>query len=126
MNIAPDGASERYGRFGSRLPFGAKGSHCAGNLAAASPSDHLGNQNVREGKTMKTRLSKYLWLIVAASALGILFPGCAWQIGGDKPGNTVCKPTRGQELIDLKKARDQGAITEDEYQAQRKTVLERL
>ena len=32
-------------------------------------------------------------------------------------------PTRGQELIDLKRARDQGAITEDEYQAQRRRVL---
>lgn len=75
---------------------------------------------------MKTRLSKYLWLIVAASALGLLGTGCAWQIGGDKRGTTVNKPTRGQELIDLKKARDQGAMTEEEYQAQRKQVLERL
>ena len=75
---------------------------------------------------MKTRLSKYLWLIVAASTLALIGPGCAWQIGGDKPGTTVYKPTRGQELVDLKKARDQGAITEEEYQAQRKKVLERL
>jgi hypothetical protein len=75
---------------------------------------------------MKTKLSKWVCLVVAASAMGILFPGCAWQIGGDKPGTTVNKPTRGQELIDLKKARDQGAITEDEYQAQRKKVLDKL
>jgi hypothetical protein len=63
---------------------------------------------------------------VAASTLGHIGSGCAWQIGGDKPATAVHKPTRGQELIDLKKARDQGAMTEDEYQAQRKHVLERL
>ncbi len=74
---------------------------------------------------MKTKLSKYLWVVVAASALGLLFPGCAWQIGGDKPGPTVCKPTRGQELMDLKKARDQGAITEQEYQDQRAKVMQK-
>lgn len=75
---------------------------------------------------MKTRSSKYMWLIVAATVLGLIGPGCAWQIGGDKKGTTMCKPTRGQELLDLKKARDQGAMTEEEYQAQRKQVLERL
>ena len=75
---------------------------------------------------MKTKLSKYIALVVTACALGLLLPGCAWQIGGDKRGTTVNKPTRGQELIDLKKARDQGAMTEEEYQAQRKQVLERL
>jgi len=75
---------------------------------------------------MKTRLSRFMWLIAAASALGVLGSGCAWQIGGDKPATVVCKPTRGQELIDLKKAKDQGAMTEEEYQAQRKQVLERL
>jgi len=30
---------------------------------------------------------------------------------------------RGQELIDLKKARDQGAISEEEYQAQKKRII---
>src|SRR5689334_19970250 len=54
-----------------------------------------------ERQNMKTKLTRLICLAVAAS--GLLFSGCAWQIGGDKPGNTVCKPTRGQELIDLKK-----------------------
>ena len=75
---------------------------------------------------MKTRLSRHMSLALAASTLGLLLPGCAWQIGGDKKGTVLEQPTRGKELIDLKTARDQGAITEEEYQAQRKKVLERL
>ena len=75
---------------------------------------------------MKTRLSKYVCLVVGVSALGLLLPGCAWQIGGDKKGTIVEQPTRGRELMDLKLARDQGAMTEEEYQSQRKKVLEKL
>jgi hypothetical protein len=33
-------------------------------------------------------------------------------------------PTHGQELIDLKKAKDQGAITEEEFEAQKKKIME--
>ena len=69
------------------------------------------------------RISKWLGLTIMASVLGILFSGCAWQIGGDKHGCATIQPTRGQELIDLKKAKDQGAITDEEYQAQRNKVL---
>ena len=51
-----------------------------------------------------------------------LLSGCAWSIGEHKEHGV---PTRGQELIDIKKARDLGAITEEEYQAQRKRLLEK-
>jgi hypothetical protein len=58
------------------------------------------------------------------AVLGGLLSGCAWSIGSDKgTGKVVATPTRGQELIDLKRAKDQGAITEDEYQAQRKAIM---
>ncbi len=70
-------------------------------------------------------LSKWIGLAVTASLMALLCWGCAWQIGGDKHGTAAGQPTRGQELLDLKKARDQGAITEEEYQAQRQKVLER-
>lgn len=33
--------------------------------------------------------------------------------------------TTGQELIDLQKARDTGAISKEEYEEQRKKILER-
>ena len=73
---------------------------------------------------MKRTLTKWIGLIAAASLAGLLACGCAWQIGGDKHGTNAVRPTRGQELVDLKHARDQGAITEDEYQAQRKKILD--
>jgi hypothetical protein len=65
-------------------------------------------------------------LLVTTVVLGGLLSGCAWSIGSDKcSGKVVATPTRGQELIDLKKAKDQGAITEEEYQAQRKVIMEK-
>lgn len=73
---------------------------------------------------MKRNLSKWLVLLATVSALGLV-SGCAWQLGGDKTGTTVIQATRGQELIDLKKARAEGALTEDEYQAQRQKIMTR-
>ena len=52
-----------------------------------------------------------------------LVSGCSWSIGGGKKEDCVQQTTKGQELIDLKKARDQGALTEEEYQTQRNKVL---
>ncbi len=79
---------------------------------------------VVEPSSEKTMKRKWISLVAAASVIGVLISGCAWQIGGDK-GKSEARPTRGQELIDLKKAREQGAITEDEYQVQRNKILGR-
>ncbi len=49
--------------------------------------------------------------------------GCVGlQLGGGSKSTTV-QPTVGQQLVDLKKARDTGAITEAEYQAQRAKLV---
>jgi hypothetical protein len=66
-------------------------------------------------------------LVAAFGAIGcLLFSGCSWSIGGGKERTlSTTHPTRGQELIDLKKARDQGAITEAEYQAQKTKLVEK-
>jgi hypothetical protein len=74
---------------------------------------------------MKRELSIWKVVLPTASVIGCLLCGCAWQIGGDKKGPTVVQATKGQELIDLKKAKDQEAITEEEYQAQRNKIMER-
>ena len=75
---------------------------------------------------MKRKVTKWAGLLVIAAAVGGLLSGCAWSIGSDRcAGKVVAAPTRGQELIDLKKAKDQGAITEEEYQAQRKAIMEK-
>ena len=52
-----------------------------------------------------------------------LLTGClALQVGGgDK--KEMQKATIGQQLIDLKAAKDAGAITESQYQAKKATIL---
>ena len=62
-------------------------------------------------------------LSATVGLIGCLVSGCSWSIGGGKGGTCAQQTTKGQELIDLKKARDQGALTEDEYQAQRNKLL---
>ena len=53
----------------------------------------------------------------------VLLSGClALQVGGgDKQEER--KATVGRQMIDLKAARDSGAITEAEYEAQKAKVL---
>jgi len=75
---------------------------------------------------MKHKIMRWTGVLVTTVVLGGLLCGCAWSIGSDKcAGKVIATPTRGQELIDLKKAKDQGAITEEEYQAQRKAIMEK-
>ena len=59
---------------------------------------------------------------IALSALALLTGCLALQVGGgDKQENR--KATVGQQLVDLKAARDGGAITDAEYEAQKAKVL---
>ncbi len=59
---------------------------------------------------------------VALSAV-VLFTGClALDLGGGSKSEEK-KPTVGQQLIDLKAARDAGAISEGEYQTQKARLL---
>jgi len=59
---------------------------------------------------------------IALSAM-LLLTGClALQVGGgDK--QEARKATVGQQLIDLKAAKDTGAITEPEYEIQKARIL---
>jgi hypothetical protein len=78
---------------------------------------------------MKLRLIKVVPLLTLVAVMGGLAGGCSWSIGEKEvESNTPSRAaaaTRGQELIDLKKARDTGALTEDEYQAQKKKLMEK-
>ncbi len=59
---------------------------------------------------------------IALSAI-VLFTGClALQVGG-RDKTDARKTTLGQQLIDLKSARDSGAITEAEYEHQKNKLL---
>jgi hypothetical protein len=73
---------------------------------------------------MKRKLMRCMVLVTTGTIMALLLSGCAWSIGGEKAHPATVQPTRGQELTDLKKAKDQGALTEDEYQAQKKKILE--
>ena len=52
-----------------------------------------------------------------------LITGCETHLGG---GSTtrIEQPTLGQQLIDLQRAKEAGAITDSEYQAQKAKLLE--
>jgi hypothetical protein len=72
---------------------------------------------------MKTRpsLLPAAWIATGALLVGLL-TGCAWSVGS-RGTEAHYEPTRGQELLDLKKAKDQGLLTDEEYETQRQRVL---
>jgi len=74
---------------------------------------------------MKRHLLRPLVLFAAPAIISAVLTGCVWSVGGGKDRVTNTQPTRGAELIDLKKARDAGAITPEEYESKRKQILER-
>jgi hypothetical protein len=77
---------------------------------------------------------KFISLFVSLLAM-TLFTGCVISLGGGKtcppcrPEHTVAgpqtaAPTLGQQLMDLQKAKETGAITDTEYQEQKAKLLE--
>jgi hypothetical protein len=66
-------------------------------------------------------------LVVTATGLAalLLLNGCIVLSlgGGTKTTNETPKITVGQQLLDLQKAKESGAITETEYQAQKAKIL---
>ena len=59
--------------------------------------------------------------VVAATLLTL--SGCVGlSVGGGSKSETK-KPTLGQQLVDLQNARNSGAITEEQYQAQKAKSL---
>lgn len=51
-----------------------------------------------------------------------LLVGCETHLGGGTT-NKVEQPTLGQQLIDLYRAKEAGAISEQEYEAQKARLL---
>ena len=57
--------------------------------------------------------------------VGVSFAGCCGAPG--KGGSTevkIQKNTTGQQLIDLQKAHQEGAITDKEYEREKKKIIE--
>jgi Short C-terminal domain len=65
-------------------------------------------------------MKKYFSLLTALSVLSLL-GGC---VIGSGPRTITQTPTVGQQLIDLQKAKDAGAITDVEFQTQKAKLLE--
>ena len=74
-------------------------------------------------KTQNDNMKKLFVPTAAALSALLLLTGClALQVGGgDKKEER--KATVGRQMIDLKAARDSGAITEAEYESQKAKVL---
>jgi hypothetical protein len=64
-------------------------------------------------------------LITASMALTamLLLTGCLNLQLGSGPKSEALNPTVGQQLIDLQRAKDTGAISAEEYQAQKAKLL---
>ena len=75
---------------------------------------------------MKTQTLTTVSSLVLVTALLSLASGCAWSIGGSKTDSCnppTVQPTTGQQLIDLKNAHDQGAISDAEYEKAKQELL---
>ena len=57
--------------------------------------------------------------VLAAGILGL--SGCGG--GGAEVKSEITTTTKGQQLIDLKKALDSGAINQSEYESERQRIL---
>lgn len=74
---------------------------------------------------MHTKSAGILLTVLALTFL--LIGACGSVGGGSRPvqNTTTMTTTKGGELLDLKKAFDEGIITQKEYDKQRKVILER-
>ena len=65
---------------------------------------------------------KHLGFSLVICVIAFVATGCVVSLGGGR-GSPGMDPTIGQELIDLKKAKDSGAISGEEYESQKKKVM---
>jgi len=65
---------------------------------------------------------KQLFIAILLVSAMTLLGGCVCAIDGGSKHPTI-QPTTGQQLIDLQKAKEAGAITDSEYQAKKEKLL---
>ena len=66
-------------------------------------------------------MRNFLTLSVIALTGALLLNGCVASIGNQESARG--RATLGQQLIDLQKAKDAGAISDSEYQTQKSKLL---
>ena len=67
--------------------------------------------------------------LILLAVIPIFLMNCIGELPFSMPNNstnTIINPTTGQELIDLQKALDSGAITQKEYDKLKLKIIERL
>jgi hypothetical protein len=75
-------------------------------------------------KHLHSRILAKLQLLAALLALAGAGSGCILVAGNSEgKGQARPQPTLGQQLLDLKKARESGALNEADYQAQKQKLL---
>ncbi len=67
-------------------------------------------------------MKKLIIVTVFTLPAALFLSGCVAALGN---GPVTNKPTVGQELIDLQKARDSGVVSDAEYHRQREQILNR-
>ena len=67
-------------------------------------------------------MKKKLISTAIALSAALLLSGCVASLGSGSK-TVINKPTLGQQLTDLQKAKDSGAITDAEYQTQKAKLL---
>lgn len=78
------------------------------------------SEQIKSFKTVKPMKKLILSTVAALSAI-VIFNGCIAVGTGSRSQHT--NATLGQQLIDLKTAKDNGAINEAEYEAQKAKLL---
>ena len=71
-------------------------------------------------------MKKLIFPMFGAWIASVVLTGCVFAIDSQKPPPPapVVQSTKGQQLVDLKKAHDAGAITDAEYEVQKEKVLQ--
>jgi hypothetical protein len=95
-----------------------------GELSGHTHSYVTADSSSARPQSMRQQPLKSMMLLAACTIVSSLLASCAWSVGG-KGVTSNTQPTRGQELIDLQKAKEQGAITAEEYENQKKRILAR-
>ena len=72
---------------------------------------------------MATSVTRRLTLLAIGGLLLLGVASCGG--GGAEMRSDISTTTTGQQLIDLKKALDAGAITQKEYERERQKILDR-
>jgi hypothetical protein len=89
------------------------------------PSQAMDDTNQKRRTERNERMKKVAISAIVGLAAMIFLSGCLFiQLGGGTTTKPETQPpTVGQQLTDLKKAKDSGAITDAEYEAQKARVL---